>query len=99
MSGDHASPDGELVKVAYANDSLEGEIIAGLLESEGIECLQLVGSSGDQIARPAALGERGSGSRRVMVRPADAERALSLIERRRAEVDEYAGREAPDSGD
>lgn len=84
------------MEVAYANDSLEGQLIAGLLESEGIDCLQLLGLQGNQIARPAALGERGSGSRRVMVRSEDAEKATGLLEARRSEFDQFEAPEAED---
>jgi hypothetical protein len=93
----HPSHDGELVRVAYANDSLEGQMISGLLESEGIDCLQLLGPTGNQIAYPAALGARDSGPRRVLVRADDAERAINLLERQRGEVDEYEAREAPEA--
>lgn len=95
MDDNQPFPYDELVKVAYANDSLEGQMIVGLLESEGIECLQL-DSDGNQIARAAALGEYGDGPRRVMVRAAQAERAASVIERQLSQVDQYEAREAPE---
>jgi hypothetical protein len=96
--GHDANPDEGLVSVAFAENSLEGQMIAGLLESEGIGCLQFLGTRGSQVARVAAMGERGDGPRRVMVRAADVERATELLERTGAEVDEFEAPEAPDLG-
>jgi hypothetical protein len=92
MSDFRLPSESELVKVAYVEDSLEGQMIAGLLEFEGIDCLQLLGLQGTQIARPAALGERSSsGPRRIMVRLEDAGRAQKVLEIRRAEAETESG--------
>jgi hypothetical protein len=91
-----AHPEDELVQIAYAKDAFEGQMIAGLLESEGIASLQFVGLRGNQVARAAAPGERGDGPRRVMVGAAAAARALAVIERRLSEVDEGEAPEAPE---
>ncbi|HEX8690186.1 MAG TPA: DUF2007 domain-containing protein [Solirubrobacterales bacterium] len=72
MSGD------ELVGVAYANDRVEAEMIQGLLESAGIpSALQHVGIDGPTLG----IGwlNPGGGSRRVMVRADQSERARALL--------------------
>lgn len=69
---------GKLVGVAFANDRVEAEMIRGLLESAGIpSVLQPVGVDGPQIGI-GWLNPDG-GSRRVMVRAAQAEEAHAVL--------------------
>lgn len=68
----------ELVGVAHANDRVEAEMIQGLLESAGIpSVLQHAGIDGPLIG--IGLLNPGGGSRRVMVRANELEKARALL--------------------
>lgn len=68
----------QLVGVAHANDRVEAEMIQGLLESAGIpSVLQPTGIDGPMIG--VGWLNPGGGSRRVMVRAVESERAQALL--------------------
>lgn len=67
-----------MVKVAFARDSVEAEMIQGLLENAGIpSALQPIGIDGPQLGIGAL--NPGGGSRRVVVRADRAEEARALL--------------------
>jgi hypothetical protein len=68
-------PAGELVKVAFARDRVEGEMIHGLLENAGIPSLL------EQARLVFGLATRGfgGGPQRVMVHANRAEQARALL--------------------
>lgn len=68
----------QLVGIAHANDRVEAEMIQGLLEGGGIpSVLQHTGIDGPLIG--VGWLNPGGGSRRVMVRAAESERARALL--------------------
>jgi hypothetical protein len=68
----------QLVGIAHASDRVEAEMIQGLLESAGIpSVLQHTGIDGPLIG--VGLLNPGGGSRRVMVRAGESERAQALL--------------------
>lgn len=76
MAKQHSVGSGELVKVAYANDRIEAEMIQGLLESGGVpSALQALGVDGLQLG----LGTLPRNPQRVMVDPSQAEKARALL--------------------
>jgi hypothetical protein len=85
-----AKPDDEAwVEVAAAGQDEEAQLIAGLLESEGIPS-QVEGPSLSPF--PEDIGAFGAS--RVMVPPERAEEARALIARKRREYDAGGGDEA-----
>jgi hypothetical protein len=82
----------EPVAVAFARDSIEGEMIQGLLANEDIpSLLQRAGLLGTRLGRDDPRpGYGGGGSVRVMVRPDRAERARALLAEVRVEDEEEA---------
>ena len=83
--------DGDLVEVASVNDPVEGEMIRGLLQNDGIpSVLQPVGINGPLLG----IGLLPQGAQRVMVRASQADPARSLLGETMAgsdmEVDELA---------
>jgi hypothetical protein len=73
---------GELVKVAFARDRVEGEMIHGLLDSAGIpSLLEQDGLSvdGPQLGFGLATHGFGGGPQRVMVHASRAEEARALL--------------------
>jgi hypothetical protein len=85
-----AKEDVEWVEVAGVGQDEEAQLIAGMLESEGIPC-EVEGPSLTPF--PEDLGAFGSS--RVMVPPDRAEEARALIARKQREFD--AGGGAPGS--
>jgi Putative prokaryotic signal transducing protein len=75
-------PGSELVKVAFARDRVEGEMIQGLLENAGIPCLleqEGLSVDGPQLGFSLATRGFGGGPRRVMVHANRAEEAQTLL--------------------
>jgi putative signal transducing protein len=73
---------GELVKVAFARDRVEGEMIHGLLENAGIPSLleqEGLGVDGPQLGFGLATRGFGGGPQRVMVHANRAEQARALL--------------------
>jgi hypothetical protein len=75
IEGDRRSPDG-FVQIAYADTSQEAALIRGLLREEG-DIPSLVRQAG--VVGGRGVTTSGSGSRRVFVRPEDAEEARELL--------------------
>ena len=78
-----------LVRVAYAQDTVEGEMMQGLLEGAGIpSVLEHVSREDDGSRFGFGLLPRGlgGGPRRVMVHQQQAEAARELLEETFAEV-------------
>ncbi len=67
---DRRPAEGEWVKVAWAKDQLEGLMIQGRLEAEGIAA---------RLSRNGAYGARSRGLQ-VLAREGDAERARTILE-------------------
>ncbi len=66
----------ELVKVGYAGNRAEAEMIQGLLESEGIpSLLQALGVNGPNLG----FGTLPNNPQRIMVRASQVERARALL--------------------
>lgn len=85
----------ELVVVAYANDRVEAEMIQGLLENAGIpSALQHTGIDGPLIG--IGLLNPGGGSRRVMVRADELEKARSLLAETLVEGEQEEWAEIPE---
>lgn len=83
----------ELVKVAFAQDPAEGEMIQGLLENGGIpSLLRPTGLNGPMLG----IGFLPPGSQRVMVRASQADAAQRLLAETLVE-DEQAGPDAADT--
>lgn len=78
--------DEEWMEVASAGDDEEAQLIAGLLQSEGIPC-QVEGPALTPF--PEDIG--AFGTTRVMVPPEHATEARSLIARRRREYERGGG--------
>lgn len=83
---DHAAgddgPGGELVRVAFARDRIEGELIHGLLENAGIpSLLEQAGLNvdGPQLGFGLATRGFGGGAQRVMVHANRAGQARALL--------------------
>jgi hypothetical protein len=75
-------PGSELVKVAFARDRVEGEMIHGLLENAGIPSLleqEGLSVDGPQLGFGLATSGFGGGPRRVMVHANRAEEARALL--------------------
>ena len=75
-------PDSELVKVAFARDRVEGEMIHGLLENAGIPSLleqARLNVDGPQLGFGLATSGFGGGPQRVMVHAKRAEQARALL--------------------
>jgi Putative prokaryotic signal transducing protein len=75
-------PGSELVKVAFARDRVEGEMIHGLLENAGIPSLleqEGLGVDGPQLGFGLATRGFGGGPQRVMVHADRAEEASALL--------------------
>jgi hypothetical protein len=75
-------PAGELVKVAFARDRVEGEMIHGLLENAGIPSLleqARLNVDGPQLGFGLATSGFGGGPQRVMVHANRAEQARALL--------------------
>jgi hypothetical protein len=90
--GDTA-PEGELVKVAFAGDRIEGEMIHGLLENAGIPSLleqEGLNVDGPQLGFGLATRGFGGGPQRVMVHANRAEQARVLLAETRVEDEEGA---------
>lgn len=69
-------PNGDLVEVVLVSDPVEGEMIRGLLQNEGIpSILQQVGINGPLLG----IGLLPQGAQRVMVRASQADPARSLL--------------------
>jgi Putative prokaryotic signal transducing protein len=86
--------DEEWVEVAGVGQDEEAELIAGLLESEGIPC-EVEGPS--MTPFPEDIGAFGSS--RVMVPPDRAEEARALIARRKQEFEASRGLEEEAGGE
>jgi Putative prokaryotic signal transducing protein len=70
--------DGELVAVAFVRDEVEGEMLRGLLEGEGIPSMvRAHGISGRLLAEPLLNPQGSSGS--LLVRAEHAEEARALL--------------------
>jgi hypothetical protein len=79
--GSHDLGD-KLVKVAFARDRVEGEMIHGLLENAGIPSLleeTRLNVDGPQLGFGLASQGFGGGPQRVMVHAARAEQARALL--------------------
>jgi hypothetical protein len=75
-------PGSELVKVAFARDRVEGEMIYGLLENAGIPSLleqARLNVDGPQLGFGLATSGFGGGPQRVMVHADRAEQARALL--------------------
>jgi hypothetical protein len=75
-------PGSELVKVAFARDRVEGEMIHGLLENAGIPSLleqEGLSVDGPQLGFGLATSGFGGGPRRVMVHANRADDARALL--------------------
>ena len=93
-------PGGELVKIAFARDRVEGEMIRGLLENDGIpSLLEQVGLNvdGPQLGFGLAPGGFGGGPQRVMVHANRAEQARALLAGTLVEEKEGAWPEVADA--
>jgi hypothetical protein len=70
----------EMVEVAFARDRVEGEMLQGLLETEGIRSmLQPTGISGPQVGYGVLYAGYGGGGQRLMVWESDADAAGALL--------------------
>jgi hypothetical protein len=70
----------EMVEVAFARDQVQGEMLQGLLETEGIRSmLQPTGINGRQVGYGVLYAGYGGGAQRVMVWESDAEAASALL--------------------
>jgi len=68
----------ELVGIAHANDRAEADMIQGLLETAGIRSAQQqIGIDGPTLGY--SLLNPGGGSRRILVRAGEAEKARALL--------------------
>lgn len=75
-------PGNELVKVAFARDRVEGEMIHGLLENAGIPSLleqEGLSVDGPQLGFGLATSGFGGGPRRVMVHANRADEACAML--------------------
>jgi hypothetical protein len=91
MEGDRS--EGELVKVAFARDRVEAEMIHGLLENVGIpSLLEQAGLNvdGPQLGFGLASRGFGGGPQRVMVHASRVEQARALLAETLAEDEEQA---------
>jgi len=91
LAGDRSGND--LVKVAFARDRVEGEMIHGLLENAGIpSLLEQAGLNVDGPQLGFGLANRGfgGGPQRVMVHAARAEQARALLAETLVEGEEEA---------
>jgi hypothetical protein len=71
----------EMVEIAFAKDRVEGEMLQGLLETEGIRSmLQPTGISGPQVGYGVLYAGYGGGGQRVMVWESDGEAARVLLD-------------------
>lgn len=80
MDGERSG--GELVKVAFARDRVEADLIHGLLENAGIpSLLEQAGLNvdGPRLGFGLASGGFGGGPQRVMVHASRAEQASALL--------------------
>jgi hypothetical protein len=95
---------GDLVKVAFARDRVEGEMIHGLLENAGIPSLleqEGLNVDGPQLGFGLATRGFGGGPQRVMVHADRVEQARALLAETLVEEDEgalpeVAGAECPE---
>lgn len=86
---------GELVEVAFVRDSIEGEMIRGVLEAAGIpSMLQQVGFDGAQLGL-GPLPTHG-GAQKVLVHAEREEEARALIAATLAEGEDEANAEIPE---
>jgi Putative prokaryotic signal transducing protein len=105
LKGDRSG--NELVKVAFARDRVEGEMIHGLLENAGIpNLLEQAGLNvdGPQLGFGLANGGFGGGPQRVMVHADRAEQARillaeTLVEDEEEEMPEIANAEYLEDAD
>jgi hypothetical protein len=77
-----AGATGKLVKVAFARDRVEGEMMKGLLENAGIPSLleqEGLSVDGPQLGFGLATRGFGGGPQRVMVHASRAEQACALL--------------------
>jgi hypothetical protein len=68
-------PQRELVRLTIASSESEGEVIRGLLATEGIDSIQRP----TDVAAGALDGWAAGGAREILVREADLETARALI--------------------
>ncbi len=97
MSGEGA---GELVKVAFARDRVEADLIHGLLENAGIPSLleqARLNVDGPQLGFGLASQGFGGGPQRVMVHANRAEQARALLAETMVEDGEWANPEIADA--
>lgn len=88
-------PSGKLVEVAFVRDSIEGEMLRGVLETAGIpSMLQQVGFDGAQLG-VGPLPTSG-GAQKVMVHAERAEDARALVLETLAEAEADANDEIPE---
>lgn len=95
MEGERSG--GELVKVAFARDRVEAELIHGLLENAGIPSLleqARLNVDGPQLGFGLASQGFGGGPQRVMVHAARAEQARTLLAETLVEGEEQEWPEA-----
>ncbi|HVO55515.1 MAG TPA: DUF2007 domain-containing protein [Solirubrobacterales bacterium] len=70
----------QMVQVAFARDSVEGGILRGLLEQEGIRSLlKPTGISGPQVGYGVFYAGYGGGGQRLMVWESEADEARALL--------------------
>jgi hypothetical protein len=94
MEGDRTG--GELVKVAFARDRVEAELIHGLLENAGIPSLleqARLNVDGPQLGFGLASQGFGGGPQRVMVHANRAEQARALLAETSVEGEEQEWQE------
>lgn len=98
--GDDRS-ESELVKVAFARDRVEAEMIHGLLENAGIPSLleqEGLNVDGPQLGFGLATRGFGGGPQRVMVHASRAEQARALLAETLVEDGEEAMSETANAG-
>jgi Putative prokaryotic signal transducing protein len=94
-------PGIELVKVAFARDRVEGEMVHGLLENAGIPSLleqEGLSVDGPQLGFGLATGGFGGGPQRVMVHANRADEARALLAETLVADEEEAAPEIANAG-